>query len=246
MCGEHRSRIIGIIKERLRKDGPLRVVSTQLVEAGVDIDFPVVFRALAGLDSIAQAAGRCNREGKLPELGKVEVFAPPEPAPRGLLHKGERTTVEMLSLPGFDAQAPESCARYFELLYWKVNDKGAGFLSELTPKDTKNLDVAFRKVGSEFRLIDEVSFPIFVRYGEGAKLIEKLRFAGPSRTLLRRLQRCAVNIHPRMAKKMRQKGWLEEVRPGFWAQADISVPVYNDTFGLDIFRDGFDAEDLIC
>ncbi len=69
MCGEHRSRVIADIKQRLLAGEAVRVVSTQLVEAGVDVDFPVVYRALAGLDSIAQAAGRCNREGKL-ELGK--------------------------------------------------------------------------------------------------------------------------------------------------------------------------------
>lgn len=83
MCGAHRKDVIAHIKERLKakREGrdtrPLRVVSTQLVEAGVDIDFPVVYRALAGLDSIAQAAGRCNREGRMQGLGRVVVFVPP-------------------------------------------------------------------------------------------------------------------------------------------------------------------------
>jgi CRISPR-associated endonuclease/helicase Cas3 len=88
MCPEHRSQVVAKIKSVLRTEGPLRVVSTQLVEAGVDIDFPVVYRALAGLDSIAQAAGRCNREGKLNDTGqrgRVIVFRPPKDAPSGLL-----------------------------------------------------------------------------------------------------------------------------------------------------------------
>ncbi|WP_436395524.1 hypothetical protein ACSDBR_00190 [Acidithiobacillus ferriphilus] len=79
------SQVIADIKRRLQAGIPTRVVSTQLVEAGVDVDFPVVYRALAGLDSIAQAAGRCNREGRLAGKGKVVVFVPPKPAPPGLL-----------------------------------------------------------------------------------------------------------------------------------------------------------------
>ena len=94
MCGEHRSDVIGVIKQRLKNNEPVRVISTQLVEAGVDIDFPVVYRALAGLDSIAQAAGRCNREGRLlPELGKVVVFVSPRKAPAGILRKADRKSV---------------------------------------------------------------------------------------------------------------------------------------------------------
>src|SRR5208283_5261126 len=101
MCPEHRSEVVARIKSKLAAGGPIRVVSTQLVEAGVDIDFPVVYRALAGLDSIAQAAGRCNREGRLNEegrLGEVIVFDAPKPAPSGSLRKGQDAGAEILRL----------------------------------------------------------------------------------------------------------------------------------------------------
>lgn len=85
MCGEERSEVISDIKKKLSDSVPIKVISTQLVEAGVDIDFPVVYRAMSGMDSIAQAAGRCNREGKLcykGEMGQVVVFSPSKPAPQ--------------------------------------------------------------------------------------------------------------------------------------------------------------------
>ncbi len=245
MCGEHRSHIIKTIKDRLANKEAIRVISTQLVEAGVDIDFPVVYRALAGLDSIAQAAGRCNREGKLEQKGQVVVFVPPKSVPRGLLHKGECTTRELHSLPGFDAQTPGSFTRYFDLFYSKVNDTGEGFLTRLTPSDPRTLDVAFRSVGDEFRLIDdEAQRPVFVRYRKGEALIRELQRTGPDRSLMRRLQRYTVTLPTRLADRMRNDGLLEEVWPGFLAQCHLKT--YSESIGLDVFQTGFPIEDLTC
>ena len=96
MCGAHRSKKIGAIRRRLEQGLPTRVISTQLVEAGVDVDFPVVYRALAGLDSIAQAAGRCNREGLI-EKGTVVVFIPPTRPPAGVLRQAAEIGGRLLS-----------------------------------------------------------------------------------------------------------------------------------------------------
>jgi CRISPR-associated endonuclease/helicase Cas3 len=243
MCGEHRSKVIALIKVRLENGEPLRVVSTQLVEAGVDIDFPVVYRAFAGLDSIAQAAGRCNREGTLKHAGRVVVFIPPKPAPRGLLHKGECTTKELLALPDFDAHAPESHTRYFELFYSKVNDTGDSILRGLTPSDPNVLEVAFRTVGDGFRLIDDgARRPVIVRWGANERLLRQLRYSGPNRILMRRLQRFTVSLHTRVAERMLFDGLLEEVWPGILAQCSLSI--YSDETGLDVFREGLPIEDL--
>ena len=91
MCAAHRSIVLAGVRASLRKkEQPCRLVSTQLIEAGVDIDFPILYRAMAGLDSIVQAAGRCNREGKLAD-GAVYVFQPPSQPPPGVLRRGLET-----------------------------------------------------------------------------------------------------------------------------------------------------------
>ncbi|MDI6448079.1 CRISPR-associated endonuclease Cas3'' [Anaerobaca lacustris] len=233
-----------VVEHHSNLDPEKETLRTRL-EAGVDIDFPVVYRALAGLDSIAQAAGRCNREGKLAYQGQVMVFVPPKSVPRGLLHKGECTTRELHALPGFDAQAPESFTRYFDLFYSKVNDTGEGFLKRLTPSDPRILDIAFRSVGDQFRLIDDqAQRPVLVHYRKGEALIGELQRTGPYRSLMRRLQRYTVNLPVRLADRMLSDGLLEEVWPGFLAQCPVSI--YSESIGLDVFRDGFPIEDLTC
>ncbi len=119
MCGEHRSRVIADIKQRLGAGEDVRVVSTQMVEAGVDVDFPVVYRALAGLDSIAQAAGRCNREGKLGR-GQVIVFVPPQPAPPGPLRRAADTTVSLLTGHTGHPLTRDLFRSYFQHFYTKA------------------------------------------------------------------------------------------------------------------------------
>jgi len=244
MCGEHRSRVIAEIKARLLRGESCRVVSTQLVEAGVDMDFPVVYRALAGLDSINQAAGRCNREGKNADMGKVHVFVAPKPAPSGLLRKGEDTTKELASLPDFEPETPEMFRRYFEHYYASINDNGENWLKEKMVKDVNpNGNVQFRTVGKEFRLIKDPSVPVIVRYAGNDKTIDKLRFAVPNREIMRALQRYTVNVKPNLATRLKAEGRVEEIHEGILIQADSKL--YCSEVGLDIYRDAYNPEDLI-
>jgi len=248
MCGVHRSEVIAEVKQRLQEGRPIRVISTQLVEAGVDIDFPVVYRALAGLDSVAQAAGRCNREGKLNAgggLGQVHVFVPPKPVPRGLLAKGEATTRELCSLPDFDLLDPDAFTRFFCLFYSKVNDIGTQFRELLSKDAIPDLYIPFRTAAAKFHLIDDqAQRPALVQFRDSHELLRQLRTIGPKRDIMRKLQRFTVNLPFWMADKMLASGLLEEIWPGFLAQSLPSL--YDETIGLNIFQDTIPGEDLIC
>lgn len=251
MCGKHRSAVIRLIRWRLKKGLSTRVISTQLVEAGVDIDFPVVYRALAGLDSITQAAGRCNREGKLNAkglMGQTHVFVPPKPAPGGLLLKGENTTRELFALSGFDPQQPEACTRYFNLFYSKVNDTGSRFRDWLVRDVNPDLFFQFRTAAEKFKLIDDqTQRPVIVRRGKSIELLTQLRFAGPTREIMRQLQRYTVNLPTRMVDAMIADGRLEEVdakkAQGIIAQSNLKL--YDDKVGLDVFKEHLPIEDLV-
>lgn len=251
MCGAHRSEVIEEIKRRLSVGEPTRVISTQLVEAGVDVDFPVVYRALAGFDSIAQAAGRCNREGRLNDegkLGQVHVFVPPKPVPRGLLLKGENTTRELCSLPGFDVHQPDAFRLYFTLFYAKLNDTGSRFHDLLVKDVNPTLYLQFRTAAAEFKLIDDQEQrSVIVRYGESENLLNRLRSAGPARDIMRALQRYTVNLPRQMADAMLADGRLEEVEPkkapGIIAQC--SLRLYDRRTGLDVYSGYLPVADLI-
>ena len=118
LCGAHRSDVINEIRRRLSSGETCHVVSTQVVEAGVDLDFATVFRAEAPLDAVIQAAGRCNREGKLDGRGRVIVFRPPDDAaPPGLYRSGRDVARVVRQLPNFDPNNPAAVRGYFELLF---------------------------------------------------------------------------------------------------------------------------------
>ena len=250
MCGAHRKAVIAHIKARLaaKRAGndlaPLRVVSTQLVEAGVDIDFPVVFRALAGLDAIAQA-GRCNREGRLPGRGRVVVFVPPEPPPSGQLLKAVQACVGTLYGQNGDPLARGLFASYFRQFYSAV-DLDAKRIVPMLTVERDSLAVQFRSAAEAFRLVDDQdSATVVVRYAEHAQEIEKLLASlaaeGPARWLMRKLQRYTVSIHQRLASQLLAQGSLTLPMPGLYVQVNAEN-LYHPLLGLvleaDVFNPG--------
>lgn len=217
MCGKHRSEVIEDIKRKLKNRESVRVISTQLVEAGVDMDFPVVYRALAGLDSIAQAAGRCNREGRLPGLGKVIVFNAPKKAPMGILRKAEDTTRSILSTVDQDPLDYSLYERYFAELYWKANSLDAKDIVRLLGPNRQECGIYFRTAAERFRIIDDsLQKTILIRYGDSERLIDLLKAKGPDRRLLRKLQRYTVNVYNADFSQLLRQGSIEEVQPNMF------------------------------
>lgn len=265
MCGEHRSHVIAEIKRRLANNEPIRVVSTQLVEAGVDIDFPVVYRAFTGLSSVAQSAGRCNREGRLQGLGRVVVFMPPKDSSVKDLRDGEYAMHDLLTCSGgVDADDANSYPEYFNALHGRANDMGVAFEKWLgvpvpnellagTRQRAESLHYQFREAASAFKMIDGASqVPIVVRYGGSDVLIDSLRAVGPKRDIMRRLQRYTVNVPRGSLGALLEKGMIEEMRvppqheehSGLYVQTAPSV--YREDIGFDLFGEGLKPEDFIA
>jgi CRISPR-associated endonuclease/helicase Cas3 len=208
------------------------------------MDFPVVYRALAGLDSLAQAAGRCNREGRLSGLGQVIVFNPPRKAPLGILRKAVDTTRSIFSTVQKDPLEYSLFERYFSELYWKANSLDAnGIISLLTPNH-QECGINFRTAAKKFQLIDDSQQKtILVRYGEGEKWIDLLNEKGPERWLMRKLQRYTVNIYNNEFNKLFHLGSIEEVQPKIFAL--ISSVEYSKNIGLLVDENFFNPEDFI-
>lgn len=242
MCGEHRSRVITDIKQRLKDGEAVRVVSTQLVEAGVDVDFPVVYRALAGLDSIAQAAGRCNREGKL-ERGQVFVFVPPRPAPPGHLRRAAETTVSLLFESHENPLRRELFQSYFEQLYWRAPSLDKQGIEGLLKANGQG-EVQFRTAAQRFQLIDESGYrSVIVRYGDSPALIGRLEKGGPERWLMRKLQRFMVSLPDYQFKKLLGNGDVHEVYPDMFAQTADAL--YHANLGVLVDDTNLDPSALV-
>ncbi len=245
MCPEERSHVISNIKEKLNRGESMRVVSTQLVEAGVDIDFPVVYRALAGFDSIAQAAGRCNRENRLAEKGmkgKTVVFIPPRSAPPGLLRKGEDACKEVLRTHDIRSLSTDVFADYFKWFYARLNSVDKPRFHDRLVRDAADFKFQFRTYAGHFHLIDDqCTQSIVVRYRDSNQFITMLRTRGKERWLSRKLQRYMVNIPARWLKHFVDHDMLETVA-GYWVQKGDSL--YKEGTGVQL-DDAVIVEQLI-
>lgn len=243
MCPEHRSLILAEVRERLRLGLPTRVISTQLIEAGVDVDFPIVYRALAGLDSIAQAAGRCNRNGKLPSPGLTYIFKPEDQKAETYFRETAQVAHQLIDLHP-DLLGEEAIRHYFDLYYYQQSKRWDA--KDILSTDRFRIDggdktfpfsFQYSSVASDFRLIEDWQVPVIIPFDDKARsLIAELR--NPSfplnRKLLRGLQRYTVQISPRLRDPNIRS--FEALRDGQFHTLISTDLNYSKDFGL-IFDD---------
>lgn len=219
LCGAHRQQVIDEVRRRLKAGAPCRLVSTQVVEAGVDIDFPLVLRALGPLDSIIQAAGRCNREGRL-SRGQVIVFRPAGGGmPFGAYKAGAGFTEVLRTqarLDGrdLDPDDPDVARAYFQRLFQAIDIDREGIQALRTALN-------YPEVARNFRMIDDDTVSVVVPYGtpkakQGVQSdLQALRDKSRSaRLLLRRLQPYTVSIRRREADRLTRIGLIDPIMDG--------------------------------
>jgi CRISPR-associated endonuclease/helicase Cas3 len=214
MTAAHRRDVLARVREGFV--GP--VISTALVEAGVDLDFPEVWRAVSGLDSIVQAAGRCNRNGTMARLGQIHVFEPEDgfPPPPELQQNAEIAR-DILRAHAEDPLSPEAVRAYFMRLYWDrdADLDSRGIMRRI--KETGNrLDFPFADIAHDFRLIEEITRPLIIGVGDyglddaARRMLEHGKYAG---AIARAVQRYTVSVSPRVRDELVRVGAAHVVRP---------------------------------
>ena len=225
MCPDHVRETIAKVKAALNNpdNSIIRVVATQLIEAGVDIDFPVVFRQEAGLDSILQAAGRCNREGKL-DRGETFVFGLQKPLPRGFMTQTNNARLAMGK--EYDWFSPEAMEAYFRQLYSRVDSFDKANIKDLLYKS----ELQFETAASSFHLIDDITVSVIVNWKNSMELLERLIKEGPSYSLMKALSQFCVNVRNGDKDKLNKAGVIEEVLEGVYVIRDQAF--YDKDVGL--------------
>ena len=219
MCSAHLKERIAEVRQRLKAKIPTIVISTQLIEAGVDIDLPIVYRAMSGLDSIVQAGGRCNREGKRPAPGEVYVFSLSDGGKAfGAIVQGQNATRFLLDNDKEHTRPSiplELIKVYYDRYYASIESFDTKDIAEslYDEDEAKRWRFDFQQASEDFQLIDNVDRDLFVPYGRGKELLEGLE----KHTLylnhrtLRELQQYHVSISKWRYEELEEARLLSEV-----------------------------------
>ena len=236
MCPVHRKQKLDEIRERLKSGKTCRVVSTSLIEAGVDVDFPRVFREMAGLDSILQAAGRCNREGKRSAESSIVTVFESENKVNKLIAvnlDGAEETLRDWTQPNTTSTIERYFKAYRDFLR---NDDKSGVITA-SEKGISGCGLPFEWIAKEFKLIDQNTFTVYISVGEGKELISRLREGERSRELYRKAGMYSVSIYENHFNALINAGAAEPFGDDAAILTDLSL--YSDEKGLatDV-RDG--------
>lgn len=230
----HRRRTLEKIRQKLHDGEVCRVVSTSLVEAGVDVDFPTVYRVLAGLDSMIQAGGRCNREGKRPIIESVvHLFESEQKAPDMMKQNISAATRVIRSHD--DISGVEAIKAYFEFLYYTLKDE-KGLDSKGILEKINSGSMPFASVADAFRMIESSEYTVYVPLDEGAKLVEALKKHGISRSLMRKLGQYSVGVYPKHFMELIDLGAAERLTENSAILRDLSL--YSGETGLAFGAEG--------
>ncbi len=237
MTAVHRSSRIDEIRAALKAGSPCLVISTSLIEAGVDLDFPVVYRAAAGADSVAQAAGRCDREGLLTQAagapaGRVFVFIPAAGLPKGDFTITADKAAEVRRQGYDDPLCPKAIEQYFRLLFWTAGaELDAKDILGMLEEGTRGATFPFRKVAEAMEFIEDWKKPVIVAHDDEAKtLVAKLEHSPTPGLILRRLQGYVATISPRDWGALIEAGAAKLVLDG--VAVLVNMDLYNDDVGV--------------
>lgn len=254
MCARHRSEVLAEVRQRLRDGLPCRLVATSLIEAGVDVDFPCVLRAEAGLDSIAQAAGRCNREGKRAlEASEVLVFQTENPdwkAPQELQQFAQAAR-EVLRNTSGDPLAPDAITRYFQQLYWQKGERELDKADLLAQIESQRLEgIPFEMLADKFRMIDSVQCPVIIPFDEIAEAaLNALESADGCGELARQLQPYIVQLPRQGYEALLKVGAIQPVAPERYGEQFMvldNLDIYHNQCGLSWDNPTFKCNESTC
>ncbi len=236
LCPADRRRILATVRQRLNDGLPVTLVSTQVVEAGVDIDFPVVYRAMTGIDSLAQAAGRCNREGKRTDGGRFVVFDHDRKLWLPDLEK-RRSLGRPFVEDGGDPLDPGRVMRYFAALHTVSDTDAKQVLTCFKAPAVKAETWEFREAARNMRLIDEDTVPVIVPVEGAAALCERLTAAArggfpPALRDLRALQQVSVSVYRTMFTELDKWGAVGRLGPGGAFNRLVDDSLYHRRLGL--------------
>ena len=218
MCSAHLKERIAEVRQRLKAGIPTLVISTQLIEAGVDIDLPIVYRAMSGLDSIVQAGGRCNREGKRTAPGEVYVFSLSDGGKAvGAIAQGQNATRFLLdndkehTRPSIPLELIEA---YYDRYYASIKSFDEKNIKEdLYSEECEDWKFDFEKASEKFKLIEDVGCELFVPYGRGKELLEGLQkqVLYLNHRMMRELQQYHVAISKGRYEELEEARLLSEI-----------------------------------